>query len=160
MTSATDDDDEPTASELAAAGADLDRFVALSLVNLAPPDGRVRLHPLLREYVHELWQNAPADTQTAGLRALLAGIEGLATEYVHDFAALAHEEEMIVGALDTAQTGQSEPLRMVGIVNTLLDYLTIGGHWRTGMRLYPWQLAAYREVGNRSGEGTTLNNLG
>ncbi len=74
------EDTEPSASELAAAQADLDIFVALSLASLLPPDGRVRLHPLLREYAHELWQNQPAETQTQGLRALLAGIDTLVTE--------------------------------------------------------------------------------
>ena len=131
----TPEDTEPSASALAAAQADLDRFVALSLASLLPPDGRVRLHPLLREYAHELWQNQPAETQAQGLRALLAGIDTLVTEQRHDFAALAIEEEMIVAALDQAQATQAAPRQVIGIVDTLIDYLNLGGHWRLGMRL-------------------------
>lgn len=154
-----DEDDEPSARAHAAAGDDLDLLAALSLAILLP-DGRVRLHPLLREYAHERWQDEPADTQRTGLRALLYGIFDFVTEHEHDFAALALEEEMIVAALDQAHAAGTASLAVIRVVATLSDYLYIGGHWRLGMRLLQGQLAARRAVGNRAGEGATLNNLG
>ncbi len=154
-----DADNEPSASEMASAQADLDLLVALSLASLLPED-RLRLHPLLRDYAHELWQAESAATQAAGLRALLAGIRRLVTEQRRDFAVLAREEELIVAALDLAQARQAEPQQVIDIVDALYDYLTLGGHWNVGIHLRSLQLAAYRSIGDRRGEGMALNNLG
>jgi tetratricopeptide (TPR) repeat protein len=151
--------DDPSSSALASAQSDLDRFMALSLVTL-PPDGRVRLHPLLRKYALELWQAESADTQTRGLHALLAGIHDMVTEYQHDFVGLAREEEMVVAALNTAQARHTALRWVIRVVNALNEYLTLGGHWRLGMQMGQWQLVAKRKVGDHSGEGITLNNLG
>jgi len=146
------------ANAIASAQADLDLLAALLLVT--PAEGCIRLHPLLRDYAHELWRNEPDATQAAGLSALLAGIYDLADEYEHDFASLAQEEELIVAALDLAQAGHADPSQIIAIVNTLIDYLNLGGHWNTGIRLHSWQLAAYRTAGDHRGEGRILNNLG
>ncbi|HEY7340867.1 MAG TPA: tetratricopeptide repeat protein [Ktedonobacterales bacterium] len=157
---ATDDkdDDEPSANELASAQADLDLLAALSLV--IPAEGRIRLHPLLHDYAQERWRGEPPAIQESGLSALLAGIYDMADEYEHDFAALAHEEEMVVAALDQAQASQAAPRQVIAIVDALNDYLDLGGHWNTGMRLRSWQLVACRVVGDRRDEGRILNNLG
>ncbi len=45
-------------------------------------------------------------------------------------------------------------------IDSLAEYLYIGGHWALGIPLLTLQLAIRREVGNRAGEGVTLNNLG
>jgi len=45
-------------------------------------------------------------------------------------------------------------------VDALHDYISLGGHWTTGLRLRAWHLAACRDLGDRAREGTTLNNLG
>jgi tetratricopeptide (TPR) repeat protein len=150
---------EPLASEMASAQADLDLLVALSLASLLP-EGRLRLHPLLREYAHERWQSEPAATQAEGLRALLAGIRQLVTEQRRDFAALAREEELIVAALDLAQAGQAMPRQVIGVVISLVDYLNLSGRWRPGMRMFTWQLSACQQVRDRLTEGAILNNLG
>ena len=57
-------DDEPSANAMASTQADLDLLVALSL--LTPAEGRLRLHPLLREFAHEVWRAEPPATQIAG----------------------------------------------------------------------------------------------
>jgi tetratricopeptide (TPR) repeat protein len=158
---------ESSPRALAAARADLDRLVALSLAALPPPEGRVRLHPLLREYAAERWQEATsAATQSAALHALLAALLDLADEHEHDFPALAQEEELLVAALeqahnhDTGATPRQINIRVVSLVEVLHDYLSLGGHWATGLRLRAWQLAACRALGDRSDEGRILNNLG
>jgi tetratricopeptide (TPR) repeat protein len=156
--SESDDEVEPSASEMASAQADLDLLVALSLASLLP-DGRLRLHPLLRDYAHELWHAKPSATQAAGLHALLAGIRRLVAEQRRDFAALAREEEMIVAALDLAQARHEVPQQVIDIVDILNNYLTLGGHWNTGMRLRIWQLAACRAIDDQREEGRVLNNL-
>lgn len=61
---------------------------------------------------------------------------------------------------DLADATQIAPRQVIRIVIALSDYLRLGGHWRLGMRVLSWQLTARREVGDRNGEGTTLNNLG
>ncbi len=144
-----DSDDEPTASEMAVAEADLDVFAALSLVT--PTEGRIRMHPLLREYARELWRQQPHEMQSAGLAALLAGIQALATDYEHDFAVLAREEELIVAALDLAHETWTASWRIREIIRTLGDYLEIGGHWRLEMHLLPWVLEVCREMHDREG---------
>ncbi len=152
---------EPSANAMASAQsaqADLDLLAALSLVT--PTEGRIRLHPLLREYAHDLWRNEPPATQESGLSALLAGIGALVNAKRRDFATLAQEEELIVAALDLAQASQAAPQQVIAIVDALFDYVNLGGHWTTGMRLHAWQLAACRAVGDRRDEGRILNNLG
>ena len=157
---ATDENkNEPSPGEMASAQADLDLLLALSLATLLP-EGRLRLHPLLRDYAHELWQATPAAIQAAGLSALLAGLLALARQQRRDFAALAREEELLVVALDLAQANQAAPQQVIAIVDALQDYLTLGGHWNTGMLLRAWQLAACRTVGDRRDEGRILNHLG
>lgn len=154
------EDTEPSPRALASARDDLALLVALSLASLPPPDGRVRLHPLLREYAAARWWAEPAATQADGLLALLDGIEGLVTEFEHDFAALGREEEMIVSALNLAQTSRTAPQQIVVTVNLLVEYVIQGGRSQLGDMILHWQLAALREVGDRAGEGTTHFNLG
>jgi hypothetical protein len=131
------------ANAIASAQADLDLLAALLLVT--PAEGRIRLHPLLRDYAHELWRNEPHATQAAGLSALLAGIYDLADEYEHDFASLAQEEELIVAALDLAQASQAAPQHVIAVVDALSDYLRlvatgtlacacVPGNWRPAVR--------------------------
>ncbi len=43
---------------------------------------------------------------------------------------------------------------------TLFNYLFISGHWQLGMELLMLLLAICWEVGDRAGEGRTLNKLG
>jgi tetratricopeptide (TPR) repeat protein len=150
--------EEPSASELAAAQADLDLLAALSLIY--PVEGRIRLHPLLRDYAHELWQDKPHETQAQGLSSLLAGIFDLVTTHRGDFAALTIEIELIVSAIAQAYSGRIALHRLITIVNSLTNYVIFGGQWHLGSHLFHWQLEICREMGDRSGEGTTLNNLG
>ena len=73
---------------------------------------------------------------------------------------LAREEEMIVAALTQAADIGVAPRVVDSSIDSLGEYLYIGGHWALGMPLLTLQLAIRREVGNRAGEGVTLNNLG
>jgi hypothetical protein len=156
----------PDQPELPSASDDLDVLVALSLVMLLPAapgaesDPRVRLHPLLRELAREEWSDQPPPTQTGGITGLLDGVANLVHDHASDFAVLAREEELIAGTLHRAAETLRAPAQVVATVATLIDYLNVGGHWRLGMDLLPLQLAIRREVGDRAGEGTTLNNLG
>jgi NACHT domain- and WD repeat-containing protein len=49
---------------------------------------------------------------------------------------------------------------IVALVDALFDRLHTEGYWRVAERLYQQQLLAQRALGNRSGEGTALGNLG
>jgi tetratricopeptide (TPR) repeat protein len=53
-----------------------------------------------------------------------------------------------------------DPVGIVTLVYTLLDRLGTGSYWRVGERLHQQQLVAWRALSDRSGEGTTLSNLG
>jgi tetratricopeptide (TPR) repeat protein len=149
-----------------AAGDDLDLLAVLSLVTLvAPtppevPEPRVRLHPLLRDLAAEEWAGQPETTRRAGLAALLAAVGDTTREYRRDFVTLAREEELIAGTLRRAAHERIEPRRLSDVVDALVNFLYVGGHWRLGVTLYTLQLSARREVGDRAGEGATLNNLG
>jgi tetratricopeptide (TPR) repeat protein len=158
------------------AGDDLDLLGALSLVTLfvsAPlvPTGgaaprtarslpRVRLHPLLRELAREEWAGQPHATRQAGLPALLTAVCALVEAHADDFATLGREEELIAGTLRHASQERIEPRQIIEAVVTLFNYLFIGSHWQLGMELLMLLLAICREVGDRAGEGRTLNNLG
>ena len=67
---------------------------------------------------------------------------------------------MIVAALTQAAESGVAPRVVDSAIDSLQDYLYIGGHWALGVSLWTLQLAIRQEVGDRRGEGTTLNNLG
>jgi tetratricopeptide (TPR) repeat protein len=166
-----------------ASGADdLDALIAYSLVTITSAGGgvpgggpadvatatpapslpapRLRLHPLLREYAQDLWTQQSEQDRHADIAALLAATSAFAEEHADDFALLAAEEEQIVAVARIAAEGHVEPKLLIALVNSLFTYVDVGGHWRTGIEMRGWQLTARREVGDRAGEGTTLNNLG
>ncbi len=87
-------------------------------------------------------------------------MSALVWESRRDFVALAREEDLIAGTLRRAAQEHVAPQQLSTTIVIMSDYLMIGGHWRLGMILLPLDLGAQREVGNRVGEGITLNNLG
>ncbi|MBF6590216.1 MAG: tetratricopeptide repeat protein, partial [Ktedonobacterales bacterium] len=124
------------------------------------PEPRVRLHPLLREYAEERWSALAEERQSAALTALLVATTAFTTEHESDFAALAREEELLAGAIRRAGATGIAPRQLAAAVGAFWSYLYRGGHWRLGQELLSLQLAARRAVGDRAGEGATLNNLG
>lgn len=150
--------EEPSASELASAQADLDLLAALSLIN--PAEGRIRMHPLLREYAFECLQGLPIDTQAIVLLTLFAAVGNLVMAHQHDSATLRREEELTIGTLEMAQTTQQVPEYVIGIVEALWNNLYLGGQWRLCMQMLQWQLGAQQAIGDLRGEAITLNKVG
>ncbi len=126
----------------------------------APAIPRVRLHPLLRELAREEWATQSAETQVAALKALVEDARALAEEYQNNFAALAREEDVIAGALRGAAREQTALQHLSAAIDALFEYLSVSGHWRLGMELLTLQRNARRDLGDRAGEGATLNHLG
>ncbi len=125
-----------------------------------PAVPRVRLHPLLRELAREEWARLPAEIQQAALMALLNAVGALIQEQQSNFAALAQEEDLIAGTLRRAAREQIAPEYLSEAIEPLFDYLSTGGHWRLGTELLTLQRNAQRDLGNRAGEGATLDHLG
>jgi tetratricopeptide (TPR) repeat protein len=126
----------------------------------APATTRVRLHPLLRELAREEWVTQSAETQRAGLQALVAGVRMLAEEYQSNFAALSREVDMLAGALRGAAREHVALQHLSAAIDALFEYLSVSGHWRMGLELLTLQRNARRDLGDRAGEGATLNHLG
>jgi tetratricopeptide (TPR) repeat protein len=155
--------DEGMASvESGAPADDLDTLSALSLLTVAGGEAgsRVRLHPLLRDLAREEWQRVPAEERIPAVRALLLGIGDLVAAEERDFAALARDEDLIVGAIDVAAEAQVEPATVVAAIAALEPYFDLGGHWQLGFRLTGIQRYICRESADRAGEARALNNLG
>jgi tetratricopeptide (TPR) repeat protein len=123
------------------------------------PAPRLRLHPLLRAYAHDLWAQQSAHDRHAHSAALLTAIGTYVEHHRHDFPTVAIEEELIVAAARHA-ADHTEHRHVIALVERLFDYIFLGGHWRAGVDLLHVQRTACRAVGDRAGEGTTLNNLG
>ena len=101
-----------------------------------------------------------ASQQAESVQALASTTGDFIEEHAHQFAVLAQEEEMLSGALHTAATMPAARPIAARAIAGLTDYLYTGGHWRLGQDLFGLQLALLREIGDRAGEGATLNNLG
>jgi tetratricopeptide (TPR) repeat protein len=121
---------------------------------------RVRVHPLLRQYAAVLWRVQGADDRAASLSALLAALAAFAEEHRRDFAALSREEALLVGAVRAAAREGAAHDALIALVRELRGYMYDGGRWRLGAELFAAQLVARRTIGDRVGEGATLNNLG
>ncbi len=151
--------------DAAPASADLSLLARLSLVKLLPASTpsetpRVRLHPLLRELAREEWAKQPEEAQNAALMALLESIQGFTREQKQNFATLALEEDLIVGAIRYSGQKYRASNQLIKIIDNLHDYLTTGSHWQLGMELFTLHLDLFREMGDRRNEGIALNNLG
>jgi tetratricopeptide (TPR) repeat protein len=167
--------DEAYQAPVSDPGTDLDILVALSLVSRESPsltstldasldvhqqESILRLHPLLRDFARELWADELAQTQRAGLTALVTSVRTFVDAHKHDFATLAHEEELINGAIALGNSYQIALADVDETINDLYPFLTTGGHWRLGIALLTHQLAYRREAIDKVGEGKTLSLLG
>jgi tetratricopeptide (TPR) repeat protein len=158
----------PPDRDTEAAGADLERLAALSLVRLVAPtaaDGtRVRLHPLLRMLAVERWSQQPVPVRQAGVVGLMTGVQAWAEAHQGEdaatYALLEADEALVVGTLRQASVAGVARAAVVATAFLLFGYFNDGGHWRVGIEVWTLARQAARATGSRWNEGTCLGNVG
>jgi tetratricopeptide (TPR) repeat protein len=156
----------------AAVQADLEAFVAYSLVGLVPAGGdagrgtapRVRLHPLVRELAREKWAQLPALEQEAVLHGLLAGAHAWLAQHQSlglspaDIETLASDEQLIAGAVREAVVRHIDLPQVIAIAEAWGDYL-YARNLPLEREMAGLQLEAARRIGDRPAEVEALRKL-
>ncbi|MGO8951530.1 MAG: tetratricopeptide repeat protein [Ktedonobacterales bacterium] len=148
------------APDAAPAADDVETLAALSLLTLTEGGSRIRLHPLVRDLARAEWHIKPEASQKSDMRALFEAASDEVAGHTRDFAFLAREEELIIGALDGAAGAGVEPARITAQIEALEPYLDLGGRWRLGRELFTRASELSSRNGDRSGEARALNNVG
>jgi hypothetical protein len=117
------------------------------------------LHALARDYWVRLVAQ-PGHPQEMMVLQALEAVRNFLRRYRGRFSVLEREENLLAGVILKASSLPKPHSECISAINLLANYVRIAGHWQLGDVLFTRQLAIRRQIGDRQGEGVTLNNLG